>query len=49
MAERSRLMSKEELDLVEFLVTLLNSSLAYEASIAESPVPTLVACHVIDL
>jgi hypothetical protein len=49
MAGRSRLLFKEELDLVEFLVTLLNSSLAYEASIAESPVPTLVACHVIDL
>jgi hypothetical protein len=43
--------TKEELDLVEFLdahVALLSSSLAYEASIAESPMPTSVACQVID-
>jgi hypothetical protein len=48
MAERSRSLSKEEPDLVEFLVaqvTSLSSSLAYKASIVESSVPTLVACQ----
>jgi hypothetical protein len=52
MARRSRTLSKEELDLVEFLdaqVTSLSSSLAYKASIAESLLPTSVACQVIDL
>jgi hypothetical protein len=52
MAGRSRSLSMEELDLVEFLdtqVTMLSSSLAYKASIAESPMPTPVACQVVDL
>jgi hypothetical protein len=52
MAGRSRSLSKEEIDLVEYLdaqVTLLSSSLACEASIAESLMPTPVACQVIDL
>jgi hypothetical protein len=52
MAGRSMSLSMEELDLVEFLdtqVAMLSSSLAYEASITESPMPTLVACQVIDL
>jgi hypothetical protein len=52
MAERSRLLSKEELDLVDFLVAQfasLCSSLVCEAFIAESSVPPPVACEVIDL
>jgi hypothetical protein len=52
MTGRSRSLSKEELNLVEFLyaqVASLSSSLAYEASIAELPLPTSVACQIIDL
>jgi hypothetical protein len=52
MTRRSRSLSKEELDFVEFLdaeVTSLSSSLAYEASIAELPLPTSVACQIVDL
>jgi hypothetical protein len=52
MAERSKSLSRVELDLVEFLVaevTLLSFSLAYEAPFAESSVPTLVVCQVLDL
>jgi hypothetical protein len=46
MAGRSRSLSKEELDLVQFLVTQvasLSSSLACETSFAESSVPTPMA------
>jgi hypothetical protein len=52
MARRSRSLSMEELDLVEFLdtqVAMLSSSLAYGASIVESPMPTPMACQVVDL
>jgi hypothetical protein len=52
MAGWSRSLSMEELDLVEFLdtqVAMLSSSLAYEASITESPMRTRVACQVVDL
>jgi hypothetical protein len=52
MAGWSRSLSMEELDLVEFLdtqVAMLSSSLAYEASITESPMRTPVACQVVDL
>jgi hypothetical protein len=55
MAEKSRSLFTEELDLIEFLVTqdaLLRSSLAVEvaceAAIAESLTPTLVAREVVD-
>jgi hypothetical protein len=52
MAERSRSLSKEELNLVEFLVAQVapwSSSLACEASFAETSVPTPVVCQVTDL
>jgi hypothetical protein len=45
-------LSTVELDLVEFLdtqVAMLSSSLSYEVSITESPMPNSVACQVIDL
>jgi hypothetical protein len=52
LARRSKQLSTVELDLVEFLdtqVAMLSSSLSYEVSITESPMPNPVACQVIDL
>jgi hypothetical protein len=52
MVRRSRPLSKEEFNLVEFLVAQvasLSSSLASKASIVESPVPPSVTCQVVDL
>jgi hypothetical protein len=49
MAERSRSLSTKDLDLVEFLVASLSSSLACEVVITESPVPPPMACEVSDL
>jgi hypothetical protein len=52
MAKRSKLLSKEELDLVDFLVahvTSLSSSLACEAFIAKLSVPPPVTCEVVYL
>jgi hypothetical protein len=56
MAEKSKSLSVEELDLVEFLVAQvasLSSSLTVEmtceATIAVSPAPPLLACEAMDL
>jgi hypothetical protein len=47
MAAKSRLLSVEELDLFEFLVASLSSSLA--CKVVESPVPPSVSCEVVIL
>jgi hypothetical protein len=49
MAEKGGSLSMEEVDLIEFLVASLSSSLAHEDAISESLVPSLVACEVVDL
>jgi hypothetical protein len=52
MAEKNMSLSKEELDLIEFLVAQvasLSSSLTCEDVIAKSLVPPLVASKVVDL
>jgi hypothetical protein len=49
MAAKSRLLSVEELDLIEFLVASLSSSLACKTATAELPTPPLVAREVVIL